>query len=457
MKRFILMAALAGGLPLAAPPPVEASVNVGISFSYFQNALSPYGDWSNHAVYGNVWIPRQVRPGWRPYYYGHWVYTDYDYTWMSDDDWGWATEHYGRWFFDPRLGWVWVPGYEWAPAWVDWRYGDGYAGWAPLPPRVDVFYSRNYYVPPSSYCFVDSRRIFEPSVYRHAVPVQRNVTIINVTQNVTNYNVVDHRIVNRGPDIRTVERSIGHAVPRVRVREAQSVTEARGAGVRNGEVAVYRPVAHGKPQETERHDVEKKQQDERDKAVREAAERRAAEQRKQTERQDAERRAVERKPQDDRKGQDDRDKAVRDAAERRAAEQRKQTERQEADRRAVEKRQQEDRDKAAREAAERRAAEQRQQSQRQEAERRAIEHRQQDEARDRAAREAAERRAAEQRHETQRMEQQRADQQRREEDRRRADVSARQSQERERDARNDRNNDARSKPQAKPTPKPPRY
>ena len=31
-------------------------------------------------------------------------------------------------------GWCWVPGYTWGPAWVSWRYGDGYCGWAPLPP-----------------------------------------------------------------------------------------------------------------------------------------------------------------------------------------------------------------------------------------------------------------------------------------------------------------------------------
>jgi hypothetical protein len=32
-------------------------------------------------------------------------------------------------------GWGWVPGTMWGPAWVSWRSGGGYAGWAPLPPR----------------------------------------------------------------------------------------------------------------------------------------------------------------------------------------------------------------------------------------------------------------------------------------------------------------------------------
>ena len=34
-----------------------------------------------------------------------------------------------------RFPWAWAPAYDWAPAWVAWRYADadGYMGWAPLP------------------------------------------------------------------------------------------------------------------------------------------------------------------------------------------------------------------------------------------------------------------------------------------------------------------------------------
>src|SRR5262249_38322101 len=40
----------------------------------------------------------------------------------------------GRWVVIRGLGWAWVPGEEWAPAWVNWRASDEYVGWAPLPP-----------------------------------------------------------------------------------------------------------------------------------------------------------------------------------------------------------------------------------------------------------------------------------------------------------------------------------
>ena len=99
---------------------------------------SPTATWRPHPALRRSLGAGRVPPDWRPYQYGHWVYTDeWGWYWVSDDaeaDWGWVIYHYGRWAFERGLGWFWVPGDEWAPAWVDWRYGDEYVGWAPLPP-----------------------------------------------------------------------------------------------------------------------------------------------------------------------------------------------------------------------------------------------------------------------------------------------------------------------------------
>src|SRR5262249_59564660 len=73
----------------------------------------------------------------RPYSDGYWAYTDYGWTWVSYEDFGWATYHYGRWANLDDYGWVWFPGedLDWGPAWVSWRTGGDYIGWAPLAPR----------------------------------------------------------------------------------------------------------------------------------------------------------------------------------------------------------------------------------------------------------------------------------------------------------------------------------
>lgn len=233
---------LSVSLVLISSDRAAASVSVGINVNLFHDSLAPYGDWIQTARFGAVWTPRHVDHDWRPYTVGHWVYTDYDWTWASDEQWGWATDHYGRWTFDPAYGWIWVPGDEWAPAWVAWRSGGGYIGWAPLPPAVDAFQvGFGYRIDPFAYSFVETRHFCEPRVRSHFVPVARNVTFVNVTQNITNYTVVNNRIINHGLDVERVERVSGHAVPRVQVREVASVDAARGARIERGQVAVFRP------------------------------------------------------------------------------------------------------------------------------------------------------------------------------------------------------------------------
>ena len=83
--------------------------------AYFYNELEPYGLWVTFRPYGYVWVPRYVGYNWRPYSQGHWVWTDYGWTWVSVERWGWIAFHYGRWGWDRRLGWFWVPDTVWGP------------------------------------------------------------------------------------------------------------------------------------------------------------------------------------------------------------------------------------------------------------------------------------------------------------------------------------------------------
>lgn len=225
------------------PPRPGAQVDVGI----FYDGLAPYGDWMEMPDYGWSWSPR-VERGWRPYTRGQWVMTDDGWFWDSDERFGWAAYHYGRWVNDQNYGWFWVPGTEWAPAWVSWRHGNGYTGWAPLPPRatwqthvglniggldIDAFIGER------DYNFVQDQSFVDRGVYQRVLPPARNVTIINVTNNVTNYTVVNQRVVNGGIAVANVERAVGRQVPRQRtvdVARADAPPHARA-----GEVAVYRP------------------------------------------------------------------------------------------------------------------------------------------------------------------------------------------------------------------------
>jgi hypothetical protein len=209
-----------GGIP--APPPPDQTMDQSTSdetpgqaqapgqdedasFQTFYDALSSQGTWIQSSDYGYVWQPDVDDPDWAPYTDGDWVYSDDDWTWASNEPWGWATYHYGRWVNLTGHGWCWVPGYTWAPAWVSWRYGNGYCGWAPLPP--DSFYGIDYFdgdtdislgfhiggdcdfffgIGPGCYSFVPVRCLGYRNYHGYYAPRADNFAIINHTTNVTN-------------------------------------------------------------------------------------------------------------------------------------------------------------------------------------------------------------------------------------------------------------------------------
>ncbi len=205
---------------------------------FFYEPLDPLGDWFELEKYGYVWQPREAQnQRWRPYTDGSWVWTDYGWTWASNEKFGWATYHYGRWTRVKRIGWVWVPGSEWAPAWVAWRRSDSFVGWAPLPPdahsgsgftaAVDSYYD----IGPTSYAFVPVENFGEPTYVGRVAEPEQNVTILNTTVNVTNvtYKTVQNQtaIFNAGPEIAVIDARSRTPVKQLRV---EKVSDRSGIG-----------------------------------------------------------------------------------------------------------------------------------------------------------------------------------------------------------------------------------
>lgn len=136
-KAIVIGLALAAGSGCYTDREGWGGEGTSVSFDVFYDTLSPYGVWLDSPRFGRVWRPYAAVVGsnFIPYgSAGQWVDTDYGWAWDSDYAWGWAPFHYGRWYLDPSEGWVWIPDDIWGPAWVDWRYGGGFVGWAPLPP-----------------------------------------------------------------------------------------------------------------------------------------------------------------------------------------------------------------------------------------------------------------------------------------------------------------------------------
>lgn len=202
----------------------------------FYTELAPYGQWVQTPEYGAVWIPG-VDPGFQPYATnGHWVVTEYGNTWVSDYAWGWAPFHYGRWFQDRYRRWAWVPGNDWGPAWVSWRSGGGYYGWAPLGPGINI--NVNVNIPANYWVFVPQIYITSPRLFSYYVPRPRVVNIYQNTTIINNVYRVNNRAYAYGPRREEIEYVTRRSVPVYRIensgRPGRSV-------VQNNSVGIYRP------------------------------------------------------------------------------------------------------------------------------------------------------------------------------------------------------------------------
>jgi hypothetical protein len=218
-------------------PATQSKAAVEVSLDFFYDNLDPYGEWIEVGDYGYCWHPRDVDNDWRPYTSGHWVYTDAGWTWISDEPYAWAVYHYGRWSRVERVGWVWVPDTEWGPAWVSWRRGDRYVGWAPLPPesraRIGVSIGGSvdaeFDIGPTYYSFVDVRDLGAPHLRSVILPPRENITIINRTTNITNITYRNNVVINNGPDYNVVAREVKQPIRRLKLERRQEIADLRTA------------------------------------------------------------------------------------------------------------------------------------------------------------------------------------------------------------------------------------
>jgi len=300
---LLLLGTTAGAASAATS--ISAGISVGsygrggsVDVGFFYDNLAPYGNWIQRPRHGWVWTPSSVSSSWRPYQNGHWVNSDQGWTWLTDEPYGWATYHYGRWYQDSEIGWAWVPGTDWAPAWVSWQEGNDYVGWAPLPPGADVNVrnagydngyddgygydngydngydgyddgygydngydqygydggygygggygggygyggSYAYGLSPAAYLFVPTRYFLSTSLFSYFVPRIQIVSFFGRTRNCTSYGYSGGRYYNHGISYGHVQRYYGR-VPRYRLSELDGF---RGHGYRvdGDRVAFYRP------------------------------------------------------------------------------------------------------------------------------------------------------------------------------------------------------------------------
>jgi len=217
MKKFSVLSAVGvAGILCLMPGNARADLEVGASVSIhatadFDAPLAGCGTWVSVGSYGRCWRPAGVAVDWQPYCEGEWVWTDCGWYWQSDEPWAWACYHYGYWVDDPVYGWIWIPGVDWAPAWVCWRIGGGCIGWAPLCPPGHFFARRPA---DAAFVFVDNDHFgghIGTSVIFHGNRqdlIQRTKFISNVRVTSRDVDGSSHRVAfNEGPGLAAIQKA----------------------------------------------------------------------------------------------------------------------------------------------------------------------------------------------------------------------------------------------------------
>jgi len=246
MKKLMIAAVLiVFSLSASAEANTNYSKRVG---GYFYTSLSPYGTWIEIGFGTPVWRPTIMKRNWSPYAQGQWIFTDYGWYWNSYEPFGEIVYHYGRWYYDDYYGWIWVPDYEWAPAWVDWRYDNDYIGWAPLSPyalfsiNIGIHYTYDYYVPYNHWNYVNYNHFCDDNVYNYYVAPKYKYRVHNKTKMRTNYSYYDGRVRNEGVEIDRIRERSGRTIEKrniVTVNDPRELSRDRDSKNRDREIRTY--------------------------------------------------------------------------------------------------------------------------------------------------------------------------------------------------------------------------
>jgi hypothetical protein len=225
-----------------------------VDFQTFHDALSPYGQWIYTADNGWIWQPSGESEDWTPYSDGEWQWTAYGWTWCGAEPWAWGPYHYGRWTQLNGIGWGWVPGYTWRPAWVAWRNGPGYVGWTPLRPGWGYGGWGGWPIAYNNWNFTPLNHFYGESLRGHLIGGSAVAGVWGLTNFSSSFRYNGAAFLGPHPGI--VASAIGHAVTPLTIHPITSLASARLAGVHGGTLNVVAPTffsashpfsAHGQP------------------------------------------------------------------------------------------------------------------------------------------------------------------------------------------------------------------
>jgi hypothetical protein len=212
VRRYLLLFCVIAGCKSAPPPAPPPAID-------FRAELSPYGEWIVVAPYGRLWHPnpRVVGEKFVPYFTGgQWVLGKEGWSFKSKWAWGDFVFHYGRWVYVADLDWLWSMDPTYGLAFVNWKSGDTYVGWAPIPPIV-----RGGDPPQQVWTYVRARHFAQPQLNRFALSHDEAVKAPNEVQPAPATGPAVQVLLNEGG--LTGDAKTGYRVPEIPVPAPEPV------------------------------------------------------------------------------------------------------------------------------------------------------------------------------------------------------------------------------------------
>ena len=252
--KFFILITMISFLFFSFTENVKSQPRTAVNFQFFYDQLSAYGNWISYPRYGYVWHPN-ISSTFHPYRTnGHWVWTlEYEWLWVSDYEWGWAPFHYGRWYYDDFYGWLWVPANEWSPAWVVWRNGIDFYGWAPLGPGMQIsllFNIGQIDFPEYYWSFVPQYYVTSYNVHQHCYHPNQNHDFYkksNFINGRENHDEKNRQLYVNGPLKPELEERTRQKIKPMNVLESDKPIVFSET---NDNIQIYRPIVEPRDKET---------------------------------------------------------------------------------------------------------------------------------------------------------------------------------------------------------------
>jgi hypothetical protein len=174
MRRVLLIVLL---LTCATPPPPPPPPKI----DYYEE-LRRHGEWILVSPYGKLWHPnlREVGKDFVPYLTGgQWERTPRG--WSFEARWPWSEHvfHHGRWLWTQDFDWLWSLDEREGLAYVDWRAGSEWIGWAPQPPQAP---RAGAPLPEQKWVYVKAKHFAQDEVAKYVVGHEEALKAANLTE-----------------------------------------------------------------------------------------------------------------------------------------------------------------------------------------------------------------------------------------------------------------------------------